>query len=478
MPEQEPPDSPSKASKDKLPQSTHASADWSDVQLPASFQRMQASKSSSYTVPVAKITKQQVWLNYFIRGGIILAGMLSAVLIFLYALKLILPPDLRTDVDSLTMGILPGAEPNTTILVMGVDSNGRSEGGDTYEGSRTDTMLMVRPMPAEQSLNIVSVPRDSKVYLNESLTSVGKLNGAHALGGPSKTLAVVKESLGVDVTKYIAVDFAAVRELVDALDGIDIYVSKRMRYNDNAGKLHISFNPGWHHIDGKGAEQFLRFRHDAYGDIGRIRRQQQFMAALKDRLMSSSTLFHMPDLIQVMMKYVHTNLSVTELLQLAEYVKKVPVQDMRFATLPGHTSDTRGASYWIIDKEESSQILARLIYGYGENPTSLPGDQVSESALRLGLMYHPDFGEERLLALREGLEKAGWNVMCQRRFTSAQTEVVDHSLRLSTKGIRSIQKSSTYLNKARVGFVPNTSSLAAQSCSNEAISIYVGGDVS
>jgi LCP family protein required for cell wall assembly len=451
---------------------------WEEIQLPASFQRLTDSSERSFSARDSRAQKSQAprpWVNILVRSGILLAGALSALLIFLYAIRFVLPNAYKSSVDAATFNMLPGADPTQTVLVMGVDSNGNRV-GDTYLGTRTDTMLLVKPNPKEQSLNIVSLPRDSKVYLDEEHSRVGKLNAAHAMGGPDKTRSVIAESLGVPVQKYLAVDFQAVRAMVDALGGIDVYVPQRMRYTDNTAKLRINLNVGWTHMDGKTAEGFLRFRHDVYGDIGRVRRQQQFMTAIRERLNSPDVVLRLPELIQVMNQYVHTNMNPAELLQFGNYAKKIPTKDMRFATLPGHTSSREGTSYWIIDQEETEQVLSRLIYGVPLVAETEDGEPLSD-VKKVGILYSRSIDAEQLAAIETQLNTLGWKVVCRQRSSVPSTSIIDSSLRLTQTGIESLQGSTPLLSKARVTFVPRTSSLTPLMCGSEQVTLYLGADV-
>lgn len=445
-------------------------AQWDAIQLPASFQATHASSKESKTREVKSHR-----YGRFLRLAVLVAGCLTAFLIFMAGLKWILPTEYKSSVDTLTLGMLPTADPNFSVLVMGVDSNGNRI-GDTYSGTRTDTMLLVKPNLKEQSLNVISLPRDSKVYLDEMESRVGKLNAAHAIGGPDKTRRVIEDALGVSVNKYVAVDFRAVRALVDAVGGIDIYVPQRMRYTDNTAKLRINLQPGWTHMDGKTAEGFLRFRHDAYGDIGRVRRQQQFIGALRNRLNSPDVVLRLPELISVVSRYVKTNLSTTELLQFANYAKKVPTQDTRFATLPGHTSSREGTSYWIIDREETEQLLARLLYGTVLAEETEEGESLPE-VKKVGLVYSRKISAEALTALTDELTALGWEVSCSQASGISSTSIVDNTLRLTQTGIQSLQRASPLLSTARVTFVPRTSSLAPERCGSEQITLYIGSDV-
>ena len=122
------------------------------------------------------------------------------------------------------------------ILVLGVDSNG--QGTDMWEGTRSDTILIVNIDPKTHSVKAISIPRDSKVYLPDG-KGIQKINSAHALGGINLVKKTLKETFGIKIDKYIIIHDEAVEKIVDALGGIPIYVEKRMLYHDYAGKLHI-----------------------------------------------------------------------------------------------------------------------------------------------------------------------------------------------------------------------------------------------
>jgi len=82
------------------------------------------------------------------------------------------------------------------------------------------------------------------------------------------------------------------------LGGVDIYVEKRLQYADRAAGLYIDIPKGLQHMDGETALKFVRFRHDALGDIGRIKRQQQFMNALLQKIFDQAISAKMPLLLK------------------------------------------------------------------------------------------------------------------------------------------------------------------------------------
>ena len=135
----------------------------------------------------------------------------------------------------------PFSPKRQNILLLGVDSNG--DGANIWEGTRSDTIIVVNIDPKTHSVNAISIPRDSKVYLPDN-KGIQKINSAHALGGINLVKKTLKETFGIKIDKYIIVHDEAVEKIVDALGGIPIYVEKPMRYHDYAGKLHIDLPKG------------------------------------------------------------------------------------------------------------------------------------------------------------------------------------------------------------------------------------------
>ena len=244
---------------------------------------------------------------------------------------------------------------------MGVDMPPKGS-AEAYKQVRTDTMMLVKLDPQSQKVNVISIPRDSKVYIAGN-QGVNKINAALPLGGPDTAVTTVQQTLGVDVNNYLIINLRGVHEVVDAVGGIDIYVEKPMHYHDHTAHLNIDFQPGEHHLDGQQAEEYLRFRHDAYGDIGRIRRQQLFIAAFTAKLKDPSIILKLKPLIDASNKYVETNLSTQDLLSMALFAKGLNKSNYQTATLPGHPSSSSAVSYWIIDSKPAEDMVNRMIVG-------------------------------------------------------------------------------------------------------------------
>src|SRR5574344_452481 len=245
------------------------------------------------------------------------------------------------------------------ILLLGVDSNG--QGSNEWVGTRSDTIILMNIDPHDHSINAISIPRDSKVYLPGN-NGVNKINAAHAIGGVQMTKQTIENTLGVHIDKYIIVHDEAVRQVIDALGGVPIYVEKRMYYNDNAGHLHIDLHKGVNVLNGTQAVGYLRFRHDGLGDIGRTQRQQWFLKGLLEKVKSPQTFAKLPQILNIAQKYIKTDMSIYELSQVVSAARGFQDGNVQIATLPGGPNTHGYTSYWILDPEQVQDVVNRLIY--------------------------------------------------------------------------------------------------------------------
>lgn len=167
------------------------------------------------------------------------------------------------------------------ILVMGLDEAHDVEGskpGDLV--GRTDTMLLVRVDPEDKVVNVMSIPRDTRVEIPGY--GIEKINQANFEGGAELAAQTVMHNFNnVDIDRYVRVSTVAFKEIVDLVGGIEVLVPKEMKYEDKTQGLVIDLDPGLQNLNGDEAEQFARFRQDSYGDIGRVQRQQILLKALR-----------------------------------------------------------------------------------------------------------------------------------------------------------------------------------------------------
>lgn len=244
------------------------------------------------------------------------------------------------------------------ILVLGIDGspNRSASSPDLFKG-RSDTVLFVNFQPQDKSVSLLSIPRDTQVQIPGYGT--GKINEANYWGGPQLAKEVVQTILNqVEINRYVRVSSGAFRELVDFLGGVEVYIPQPMSYQDKTQQLNINLAAGWQTINGEQADQFVRFRGDGYGDLGRVQRQQALMEGILARLKDPTVLPRVPEIIRIMQKYIDTNLSFEEILTLVNFGLKMEPQNFRMVMLPGRSSSEDDlSSYWYIDERGRDRVM-------------------------------------------------------------------------------------------------------------------------
>ena len=310
---------------------------------------------------------------------------------------------------------LPFGPKRQNILLLGVDSNGADS--DLWVGTRTDTMILLNIDPRTKTVNAISIPRDSKVYLPNGM-GTQKINAAHAIGGIKMTVKTVEDSLGVHVDRYIMLHDEGVRAIVKALGGVDIFVEKNMHYDDWSGKLHINFTKGKHRLTDKDVVEYLRFRHDSMGDIGRTKRQQWFLRGLLSDLKKPETIVKIPKIISVVNKYVKTDMTPYEMTQYATLATHFDMDNIEIAMLPGAPNKSGIISYWILDPEQTQKVVDRLIYR-----SNVEGRKEYYTA---SIMNSADRKEDAD-RLEKALTKEGIKVTCRGTSNSVHSQFIAHS---------------------------------------------------
>lgn len=329
------------------------------------------------------------------------------------------------------------------VLLLGVDSNGSDT--DPWKGTRSDTIVLLSIDPASRSVNALSIPRDSKVYLADG-NGVQKINAAHALGGIKLTKKTVEEVLGIKVDRYIVVSDNAVSKLVDALEGVPIYVEKKMNYDDYAGKLHVHLTKGFHVLEGKDAVGYLRFRHDGMGDIGRTQRQQWFLRGLLEKIQTPQAIGKIPAMINIASTYVKTDMSLYEMSQYAALAKSFDISKIEVATLPGAPNKKGSTSYWILDPEKTQEAVNRLIYR--DEPA------VSDKKFSAGIMYSPE-KEEEAMELKSELQELGFEVSCTGRGHLPHSQFIANTSSVSNDFYNWLKKKVPQIKGSQFVYDPN-----------------------
>jgi LCP family protein required for cell wall assembly len=223
------------------------------------------------------------------------------------------------------------------MIMVGLDRR-KGETGLSY---RTDTMMLVSIDPVSNSIGILSLPRDLYVVI-PGYASRQRINSAMVFGevnragsGPSLMMATVQNNFGIRVNEFLAMDFQAFIDIVDAIGGIDITIDYTIN-DPQYPNLNYGYDPfylpaGSHHLMGYDALRFSRTRHGD-SDIRRAERQQQAIFAIRDRILNldmvSPLLAQSPILWNSLQDNLYTGLSFEQIIQLALFVKDVPRQNI------------------------------------------------------------------------------------------------------------------------------------------------------
>ena len=315
------------------------------------------------------------------------------------------------------------------ILLMGVDVATNSE--NPFKGNRSDTMLLISVAPYGKNINVISIPRDSKVYI-AGRNKADKINHAFAFGGAKLAVRTVEETFGVKINNYLAISNEGVIKMIDTLGGLPIYIEKNMKYDDYSANLHINLKQGNHVLSGKETEGYLRFRHDSFGDIGRIRRQQWFFDALLERLKDPTVIVKLPELLKIIPEYIQTDMSAYDLAKYAGMAKNVDTSTIQIATIPGSPSTKGVISYWIIDPLKTQDLINKMVY---RNKADIEFKDLS-----VGILY-ADAKENTANFLKQELEAKGIvNIKLQNTNSITKDYIAIHNLDIAGEIINDLKK--------------------------------------
>jgi len=281
------------------------------------------------------------------------------------------------------------------ILLMGSDNDGKY----TFPAVLTQVMMVVHVDTTQNTVTMVSIPRDSWVYVPE-IGGMHKIDQAFFLGatqhnsfddGVRMARLTVEKDYGITIDRYAWVGLDGFAKVIDTLGGLDIDVTHPIvddSYPDDTGTQtndpyaykRLYFAPGPQHLNGLQALEYVRSRHaDLVGDIGRTQRQQQVLAALKLKLNVSSILGHLQQLIGDLKGKVYTDLSEQEMLGFASFGHSLPDNAIQRITLgPGPGNQDYGDYANVYDPSindnqdvviphcENIQPVMNRIFGLGD----------------------------------------------------------------------------------------------------------------
>jgi len=370
------------------------------------------------------------WTIFIILFVALLSGGLGAGLAFVLSSRPFQQNRLSADEaavfnrnsDGMTSAIagVPALTRPVNILVLGTivltsdlpDAQSKPKGKylaevDDNLNGMSDVMLLIRFDPATKKVAVLSIPRDSRV----NIQGVGKtkINFANYVGGASLSAQTVSQVLGdIPIDRYIRFNVSGFGKLIDALGGVDVFVPKKMKYQDDSQRLYINLNAGQQKLNGSKAIQYMRYRHDDLGDIGRVQRQQSFFRAFIEQKLKPEAIAKFPEILAILKDSIDTNLSVEEVLAVTAYTSKIDRKSIQMHMAPGRFSNSGefdNLSYWILDNRLLAKIMNQSFGGMKQASASVVDD--SPQNMRVAVqdsMSQPD-GSKKATTV---LSKAGY----------------------------------------------------------------------
>ncbi|AKG22613.1 LCP family protein [Calothrix sp. 336/3] len=289
------------------------------------------------------------------------------------------------------------------ILVMGIEPvKGTVDGSPESFAGKSDTMLLVRLNPENKTIRVLSIPRDTMIAIPEK--GLNKVSDANAQGGPALALRVISRTLNnVPIDRYIRISTSGLRQLVDQVGGVEVFVPETMNYKDMAGQFSIDLVSGWQNLNGEQAEQFIRFREANMGDLQRVQRQQSLLVGLRERMFSPTVLPRLPQLIRVMNKYFDSNLKLEEMMAIANFSLSIERDKFQMTMLPGIFSrmSQDPNSYWL-DLTGKGELLNDYV---GVNLAGLKPDGRSLATMKIAVQNSGNNSQVRETVLNQLKQK-------------------------------------------------------------------------
>ena len=242
------------------------------------------------------------------------------------------------------------------FLVLGLDSDDFS--GATTEQNRTDTMILAKVNFETGKIDMLSIPRDSRVMVNGKLD---KINHAHHYGGLKMAMKTTRDFLNLDIDYYVRVNFFSVKDIVDVLGGIEVDVPVQV----DVAEDNIHLKPGKQILNGKQALQFARFRAGyTEGDLGRVKSQQLIIKALIKELTKAKNIAKLPEILEVVKKTVNTNIPFSTIAKLSLKVKNLGEDKMHTEIVPGEAEYIHNTSYYIPNRTKLNALVKEMFGEY------------------------------------------------------------------------------------------------------------------
>ncbi|KOO51671.1 LCP family protein [Viridibacillus arvi] len=251
-----------------------------------------------------------------------------------------------------------------SILLLGIEDYSSKK-----KDGRADTQMVITLDPSTNVINMVTVPRDTRVNIENAgeFSGIHKMNSAYTYGDITGYGAVklqietVEKFLNIPIDNFIAINFEGFRDIVDALGGVSIDIKTGFWEENIYDGSKIDFNEGKSHLTGEESLAFVRMRKRAENAIySREERQRQFLKATIDQAISAGTIFKIGQLTDILGKNVETNLSLKEIYALQKKYSKSSDLSIKTIAIKGTDRRVDGSFYYIPEEKSLKKVSKKL----------------------------------------------------------------------------------------------------------------------
>lgn len=232
-----------------------------------------------------------------------------------------------------------------------------------------DVVMVVNCDTNNGKISVMQIPRDTLVTIglitnknNEAFSHYYMDAKAEKVDDPyfeaaERYAELLEQSLCINIHHKVIMNLKGFRSIVDAIDGVDVYVPSAMYYSDPEQDLYINIGEGWQHLDGYNAEGFVRFRAGyTQADLGRVNAQKIFLTAMFTKvknIVKSADVSAITSLAGAVFNSVSTDLTISDIIYYAKFLPNVNLEEINMMTLPG---DVAGA-YYVINRSAAIDVI-------------------------------------------------------------------------------------------------------------------------
>ncbi len=333
-------------------------------------------------------------------------------------------PDTLSEAELESMADLSFMENRVNILVMGIDRSAERLESNSF---RSDTIILVTVNFKTGDVDMISFPRDSYVKLYDKKGELidpddpyNKINEAFSRGGmmtkggyQSEMNTVSALLGGIPINYYVSFDMTAVKEIVNAMGGVDYDVDVEVRMNGR--ELHV----GYQHLDGQGVLDYCRQRKGS-SDTARADRQQRMLKAIFNQMKSTGQIANIPKIYKAVADCIETDLSFEQICSLSLVAVRMDTDQLDRHMIQGRFESLYSRDVWLVDREKLIELIKEVFDTNANIPEDVDGDYIMAAA------------EENRLAVQNELAAA--NAL----YSEAKAVISSYSSALSSETLNAL----------------------------------------